>query len=167
MYNDKFPSEPTDYFDIDDEGNVLPPKQSEDTLKDIHYENIEDEIKGAVERQVGQLAVNTGGRPSGMSDDEYFKKIREEREDDRRGTHPGTSRELSSEEKVIAKKAEKERREAEKKQKKINDAIRVINTINPSTIDASLARELRQAREFLRKNGIDPKDHLPDFWKNN
>lgn len=166
MYIDKFPSEPTDYFDIDDDGNVVPPHY-ENKVQNEEYDDLddtlEDDIKNATQRQVGQIAVQT----EDMSDEERLRGMREEREDDRRGTHPGSSRELTTDEKELSRKAEKERRETQKKHKKINDAIRKINTINPNSIDPSLAKELRQARDFLRKNGVDPQDHLPDYWKNN
>lgn len=166
MYIDKFPSEPTDYFDIDDDGNVVPPHY-ENKVQNEEYDDpddtLEDDIKNATQRQVGQIAVQA----EDMNDEERLRRMREEREDDRRGTHPGTSKELTPEEREAGKRLAKERRETQKKHKKINDAIRKINTINPNSIDLSLAKELRQARDFLRKNGVDPQDHLPDHWKNN
>lgn len=166
MYPDKFPSKPTDYYDIDEDGNVVPPNY-ENKVQTEEYDDLddtlEDDIKNATQRQVGQIAVQT----EDMSDEERLRKMREEREDDRRGTHPGTSRELTPEEREAGKRLARERLKEIKKQKKIDKAINIISRINPNTRDSSLARELSIARAYLLKNNLNPDDYLPDHWKNN
>ena len=124
---------------------------------------LEDEIKNATQRQVGQIAVKT----EGMSDEERLRIMREEKESDRSGTYPGTSRELTPDEREAGKRLERQRLKEIKKQEKIDKAINIVSRINPNTRDSSLARELSIARAYLLKNNLNPDDYFPDHWKNN
>jgi len=137
-------------------------------LSNIMSEQEEKDISNATSRVVGEMAIEkTIGKPEGMSDGEWFEILKEERAADRSGTVPGTSREPSPEEIAAAKKAKKERQKALKLKKRIDEAKRLIRMINPATaaLDSSLAKELRDAKDFLIKNGLNPDNHVPNDWK--
>lgn len=88
-------------YKVNEDGDVVPsyedeynkPKFSDSpNYSQESYDEVEDLINEAAERQVGQIVVGSVGRPPGMTDEEYIQALRDERTADRQGTYPGTSR---------------------------------------------------------------------------
>lgn len=88
-------------YKVNEEGDVVPSYEDEynkpkfpdsPNSSQESYDDIEDLINEAAERQVGQIAVGSAGRQSGMTDEDYIQALRDERDADRQGTYPGTSR---------------------------------------------------------------------------